>query len=221
MLIYARGRRMGKTTDLISVAAEGFLYVVVPDRRQAMLAAEMAESMDLDIPFPLTWDEFANGRFRGSGVNGFVIDNLDMCVQSMARGTPVRAVSLTTEPGEGPDLVRVNMDCVLEERVSHRLAARRVSHRLNIRLPGLRPERRDQLLRVPAAYHPRYGRHAPVLTRDAHPGGGGGILGEGDDRLALPGAEPDPPGGLAPWAARRRRRTGSPAVPGGPGRGTT
>jgi hypothetical protein len=101
--IYARPRQAGKTTELIRIAADDFLYVVCPDFRQAVHVAEMAEQAGLDIPFPVTWNEFASGRFYGKGISGFLIDNLDMCVQGMARGVPVRAVSLTTGPGEGPD----------------------------------------------------------------------------------------------------------------------
>ena len=50
--------------------------------------------MGLDIPFPLTWHEFATGIYHGSGIRGFVIDNLDMCIQQVTN-VPVRAVSLT------------------------------------------------------------------------------------------------------------------------------
>lgn len=103
MKVIVAGRQQGKTTGLISLAAEGFLYVVVPDHQQARLAAKMAEDMGLDIPLPLTWEEFERGQYHSRGIGGFVIDNLDMCVQRMARGVPIRAVSLTTGPGEGPD----------------------------------------------------------------------------------------------------------------------
>jgi hypothetical protein len=55
---------------------------------------QMAFDMGLDIPMPLTWDEFANHRYHGRGIKGFVIDNLDLCIQQMTH-VPVRAVSVT------------------------------------------------------------------------------------------------------------------------------
>ena len=94
MKVYARPRQGGKTTELIRLAAEEFLYVDSPDQAQVRYVARTARDMGLDIPFPLTWQEFTSGRYEGKGINGFVIDNLDMCIQQMTT-VPVRAVSLT------------------------------------------------------------------------------------------------------------------------------
>ena len=54
----------------------------------------MARGMGLDIPEPLTWREFAEGRYYSRGIKGVVIDDLDTCIEQMAT-VPVRAVSLT------------------------------------------------------------------------------------------------------------------------------
>lgn len=97
MEVYARGRQEGKTTDLIRLAARQFLYIVCIDRREAARVAAEARAMNLDIPSPLTWGEFAAGEYYGQGIRGFVIDNLDLCVQQMTT-VPVKAVSLTASP---------------------------------------------------------------------------------------------------------------------------
>ena len=94
MNVYARPRRGGKTTELVRLAAEEFLYVVCPDRQQVRYVQRVARDMGLDIPFPMTWGEFLRGDYRSKGVKGFVIDNLDLCIQQMTT-VPVRAVSLT------------------------------------------------------------------------------------------------------------------------------
>ena len=94
MKVIARPRQGGKTTDLVKLAAEEFLYVVCPDQAQVFYVARMARDMGLDIPVPLTWEDFTEGTYNGRGVRGFVIDNLDMCIQQMTT-VPVRAVSLT------------------------------------------------------------------------------------------------------------------------------
>jgi hypothetical protein len=96
MLVYARHRQEGKTTDLIGLAAEESLHIVCVNRNEVMRVAAEARKMGLDIPFPLTWQEFASGLYHGRGIKGFVIDNLDLCIQQ-ATPIPIRAVSLTDE----------------------------------------------------------------------------------------------------------------------------
>jgi hypothetical protein len=101
MEVYAKPRQRGKTTDLIKLAAEEFLYIVCIDRTEVRRVADEAREMGLDIPFPLTWHEFASGLYHGHGIQGFVIDNLDLCIQQVTPA-PIRAVSLTVpEPVAG------------------------------------------------------------------------------------------------------------------------
>ena len=101
MKVIARPRQGGKTTDLVRLAAAEFLYVVCPDRQQVRHVQRVARDMGLDIPFPMTWGEFLRGDYRSKGVKGFVIDNLDLCIQGMSH-VPVRAVSLTDEDAPLP-----------------------------------------------------------------------------------------------------------------------
>lgn len=86
-------RQSGRTTAMIREAAEAFAYIVVPDHRQARFVADLAREMGVDIPFPLTWNEFVSGQYNRAGVRGFVIDNLDQCLQGMTR-VPILAASL-------------------------------------------------------------------------------------------------------------------------------
>ena len=95
MIVRVLPRQGGKTTEMIRLAADEFLYIVCPDLRQVRHIAAEAERLGLDIPFPLTWHEFAANQWYGKGIKGFVIDNLDICVQSIAHGLPIRAVTLT------------------------------------------------------------------------------------------------------------------------------
>jgi hypothetical protein len=101
MKVYARPRQGGKTTELVRLAAQEFLYVVCPDRAQALHVQRVARDMGLDIPFPMTWGEFLRCDYHSKGVRGFVIDNLDLCIQGMSH-VPVRAVSLTDEDAPVP-----------------------------------------------------------------------------------------------------------------------
>ncbi len=89
-------RQRGKTTEMIRLAADEFLYIVCIDQREVKRIAGEAARLGLDIPFPLTWSEFEHHDYHGKGISGFIIDNLDLCVQSMTT-VPVRAVTLTGE----------------------------------------------------------------------------------------------------------------------------
>ncbi len=88
------GRQYGKTTEMIRTAAETNSYIVCPHRQQVLYVQRLAEKLGVNIPFPITWDEFQRGQFSPMGVRGFVIDDLDQCIEYMARGVPVHAASL-------------------------------------------------------------------------------------------------------------------------------
>jgi hypothetical protein len=92
--VIASGRQTGRTTQLIQQAADEFLYVVCPTLDRANYVARKARELGLDIPNPMTWREFTEQRFYGKGINGFVIDDLDHCLQSM---TPVQIMAVSLE----------------------------------------------------------------------------------------------------------------------------
>ncbi len=96
-----RGRQGGKTTEMIRRAEAEFAYIVCPDKRQADWVARKAREMGADIPYPITWENFVRGDYYGRGIKGFVIDNLDLCIQSMT-AVPVMAVSWTEEEVRQP-----------------------------------------------------------------------------------------------------------------------
>lgn len=96
MIVRVLPRQGGKTTEMIRLAADEFLYIVCATQKECERVAGEARAAGLDIPAPITWAEFCERRYHGPGVKGFVIDNLDLCVQSMTR-VPVRAVTLTGE----------------------------------------------------------------------------------------------------------------------------
>lgn len=95
MRIISRPRGGGKTTELIRISAENFSYIVVDSRRRAAAVFHQAKDMGLDIPFPITYDELINGDFYGKGIAAFLIDDIDQLVQRLARGVPVRAITIT------------------------------------------------------------------------------------------------------------------------------
>lgn len=70
------GRRSGRTTDCIKWAAEHNAYIVCANHNQARRIADQAREMDLNIRFPITFDEARD--MRGSFPTTFAVDNADL-----------------------------------------------------------------------------------------------------------------------------------------------
>ena len=94
MKIIYKPRNSGKTTELIKIAAKGFYYIVCANYKVVQRIANQARDMKLDIPFPVTFDEFIRREYYARGVNGFVIDEADRLLQYMS-SVPVDAITLT------------------------------------------------------------------------------------------------------------------------------
>lgn len=88
------GKGTGKTEKLIELAAKDFSYIVVRNKVVARSITGRARKMGVNIPFPLTYEEFIKGKFCGRGINGFMIDDVDALLWYLARGEKVKAFSL-------------------------------------------------------------------------------------------------------------------------------
>lgn len=90
--------RSGKTTRLIERSAKEGIYILVANKEIARCVADQAKEMGLDIPYPVTLDEYLRGnKFQGSSIrrDGLLIDDLDMVLDLLFRGIPIRGVTLT------------------------------------------------------------------------------------------------------------------------------
>ena len=96
MKIIVRGRRAGKTTEMIRLAAETGSYIVCTDQRRARQIAERARELGLSIPFPLTAEEWAGRHYHPPGVRGIAFDDLDRIIQGMS-SVPVLAATWTAD----------------------------------------------------------------------------------------------------------------------------
>lgn len=98
MEIFTGAKGSGKTTQLIHKAATEYLYIVCADRRRVDSIWSLARELVLDIPFPLTFEEFVGKRFQGRGIRGFLIDDADELLQYLAGGVRVVGFSCTSDP---------------------------------------------------------------------------------------------------------------------------
>ena len=90
-IIKARGD--GKTTDLIQLSHETGAYIVCRSQETCSMISAMAREQKLDIPFPITYQEFLEGRY-GMRISGFLIDDADELLQRLSR-VPIDAITMT------------------------------------------------------------------------------------------------------------------------------
>jgi hypothetical protein len=93
MQIICRGRCNGKTIEAIKISAEKGCYIICHSQKECTRIFHLAKEMGLDIPFPITFDEFKGGRYYAGGVKGFIVDNAEILLQSMSP-VPIRAITV-------------------------------------------------------------------------------------------------------------------------------
>lgn len=73
--IIVEGRRSGKTTRAIEESARTGIHILAPHRDMARFIFQQAKDAGIDIPFPITLDEWMQGRVRGYvRMPGLIID---------------------------------------------------------------------------------------------------------------------------------------------------
>jgi hypothetical protein len=88
------GRAMGKTTKLIELSAKTNAVIICRSAENAWAIRRQAEKMDLDIPFPITFQSIRNGRHLGLKAWEYLIDDVDLFIESIV-GKPVTYVTYT------------------------------------------------------------------------------------------------------------------------------
>lgn len=96
MQVIGGGRQSGKTTQLIQFAANNNGYIVCQSKPEAARIAAQARNMEVNINFPITYQEFIERRYNGKGVSKFHIDNADYLLQSLTE-VPIANITVNVE----------------------------------------------------------------------------------------------------------------------------
>ena len=97
MKIIYKERNGGKTTELIKLSHETKHYIVCSKHDEAICLFNEAKEMGYDIPQPITYYEFVNGKY-GEFVGGFLIDNVECLLEYISK-VPITAITLTKNEG--------------------------------------------------------------------------------------------------------------------------
>lgn len=92
-IIKPRGK--GKTTELIKLSAETNTYILVANRSRQKMVAELAHSMNMNIPYPVTVDDYMRSQFRGSFIKHILIDDADDVLQRFFNTIVIDAITIT------------------------------------------------------------------------------------------------------------------------------
>ena len=90
-------RNEGKTLELIKIAAEQGLYIIVRNQEMAYYTKELAEKKGFQILFPITYSEFDRKAYYGKNIKGFLFDDLDNYIQMRSPNVRIFAFTASNE----------------------------------------------------------------------------------------------------------------------------
>lgn len=95
VIMLERGK--GKTTELVKISAETQTYILTATKQNVEHICQIADDLGLNIPYPITVNEYLNGKLRGSFIKNILIDNADCVLQSIFNTVQIDAITLTGE----------------------------------------------------------------------------------------------------------------------------
>lgn len=99
MLKIIRGRRTGRTTELIKISENTQAYILVANIQRQKLVADMARNMGANIPYPVTLDDYMRNQFRGSFIKNILIDDADDILCAIFYTVHIDAITMSTNVG--------------------------------------------------------------------------------------------------------------------------
>lgn len=97
MKVIARGRCSGKTMEIIKESALTGSYILVRNHSEVERIAQLAQQMNLSIPYPVTVSEISLGRIQGTSIkrDGILVDNAELVLQQMI-GAEINTLTIST-----------------------------------------------------------------------------------------------------------------------------
>lgn len=97
MKIISKGRRNGKTTELIRMCAERGGYIVCRSNNAALMIKRQSKEMGLKIPYPITYAELLHKNYYAKGVKKLYIDDANELLRTLTRGVEVEAITINIQ----------------------------------------------------------------------------------------------------------------------------
>lgn len=102
MKIICKSRGGGKTTELIEEAKKlkGYNLIVCKDRHTVHELWKIILEKEHNLPQPISFDEFIEGKYYGPNINVFLIDDADILIQYISKGVRIHAITFTNKKEE-------------------------------------------------------------------------------------------------------------------------
>ncbi len=100
MEITYQPRRSGKTEQLLQRASKCNGYIVCMHANECSRMFRLAQKLNIDINFPITFSELLNKKLYHRGVRKVHIDNADAFIEHVSAGLDVQTITLTKKDGD-------------------------------------------------------------------------------------------------------------------------
>lgn len=80
-IILPRGE--GKTTKLIQMSHDTWIYILVANESRQKYLASFAKELEIDIPYPVTLGNYMRTGFRNSSIKKILIDDADDVLRAL------------------------------------------------------------------------------------------------------------------------------------------
>lgn len=97
-----KNRGEGKTLELIKIAVQHGLYIIVRNVEIAHYVKDLAEKNDFKILSPITYSEFDRRAYFAKNIKGFLFDDLDDYIQMKSPNVRIFAFTATNQIIEFP-----------------------------------------------------------------------------------------------------------------------
>lgn len=88
-------RGAGKTTKLIQMSHDTWTYILVANPKRQGVVAKMARDLKIDIPYPVTVDDYLRCKFQGSYIRKILIDDADDILKAFFPNIEITAITMT------------------------------------------------------------------------------------------------------------------------------
>ena len=90
-------RGAGKTTELIKLSHDTWTYILVTNAKRQKEVFSMARKIGIDIPNPVTVDDYMRTQFKGSYIKNILIDDAEDVLKCFLSRVNIDAITLTKE----------------------------------------------------------------------------------------------------------------------------
>ena len=93
-IIYEKGCS-GKTMQLIHISHEKNIYIMAADAKRADIIFKKARKIGIYIPYPVTLQDYMQGRLQGTQIREILIDDADDILKKIFYDLCIDTITMT------------------------------------------------------------------------------------------------------------------------------